>query len=234
MTTTVKLGLDKLAAAQSQPEVLINRTSDRIDVLVQPVAIDFADAPPSPAVDGDTYIIGTGSGPWAGLDGHVAYYADGWLTVEPALGWLFYVQADGTHYRFEDSVSPHTWVELATGGGGGGITGLDIGFYFPGGPPSPNQLLLKYVATRALTFAANFAEAQGHIGTNPTSSFVMTVSVAGVSVGTITVSTGGAFTFATSGGAAVDVVAGDQIEIAGPASADATAADIAATLVAAV
>lgn len=105
----------------------------------------------------------------------------------------------------------------------------DMGMFFPGNPSS-NQLLLKYIATRAMTFPSNFAGAYGHIGTNPTSSFIMNVSVNGSVVGTITVSTGGVFTFATTAGASVPVSSGERIEIAGPASADGTAADISATL----
>jgi len=110
---------------------------------------------------------------------------------------------------------------------------LDLGMFFPGIPAS-NQLMFKFVAARALELPANFAGSYGHIGTNPTSSFVMIVSVAGANVGTITVSTGGVFTFATTAGAVIPVDPGERIEIAGPASADGTAADIAATLLAGV
>jgi hypothetical protein len=109
---------------------------------------------------------------------------------------------------------------------------VDIGLFFPGGPPLTVQLLAKYVATRDMTFPANFAGSVGHIGTNPTGSFVMTVSVGGASAGTVTVNTSGVFSFATTAGAAVAVFAGDEIEIEAPVGTDATAADIALTLLA--
>jgi hypothetical protein len=116
--------------------------------------------------------------------------------------------------------------------GSGAANEVDIGLFFPGGPPLTNQLLAKFIAARAMTLPGNLVGSVGHVGTNPTGSFVMTVSVGGSSVGTITVSTGGVFTFATTAGAAVPVVAGDEIEIEAPAGTDATVADIAVTLVA--
>jgi hypothetical protein len=58
----------------------------------------------------------------------------------------------------------------------------------------------------------------------------MNVQVNGSSVGTITVSTGGAFTFNTAGGA-VSLVVGDRLKIVAPATPDATAALASFTLV---
>jgi hypothetical protein len=116
--------------------------------------------------------------------------------------------------------------------GSGADSEADIGLFFPGGPPLTNQLLAKYIPARAMTLPGNLVGSVGHVGTNPTASFVMVVSVGGSSVGTITVSTAGVFTFATTAGAPVAVLAGDEIEIEAPAGTDATVADIALTLVA--
>jgi hypothetical protein len=52
----------------------------------------------------------------------------------------------------------------------------------------------------------------------------------GSSVGTITISTAGAYTFVTSGGATVSFVAGDYIEFYGPGVADTQIANFGVTL----
>lgn len=92
--------------------------------------------------------------------------------------------------------------------------------------PVPYDIPLSYAGGPA----ANFSGSNGYIATNPTGSFVISVKDDGAEIGTITISTGGAFTFATSSGTAKTVAAGSRLEFVAPASADATAADIAATL----
>jgi hypothetical protein len=98
------------------------------------------------------------------------------------------------------------------------------------GTPTASELIGKLIVPRAVELAANFGGSYGHIGTNPTATFAVDVKDDGSTIGTISVSTGGAFTFTTSGGTAKTVAAGSRIEFFGPGTADATAADIAATL----
>lgn len=106
----------------------------------------------------------------------------------------------------------------------------DVGFYFPGTPIS-SELMWQFVASRDFQMQSDFQDSEGFILTNPTSSFVMDVDKNGSALGTITVSTGGAFTFAMSGSPteALDFVSGDRISVTGPAVADATAASISVT-----
>lgn len=106
----------------------------------------------------------------------------------------------------------------------------DVPLSYAGGPPAADEVLQGVVVPRQVDFAADFAGSAGYIGVNPTASFVVSVQDDGVEIGTITVSTGGVFTFATAGGTAKTVAAGSRIEFVGPASADATAAYILATL----
>jgi hypothetical protein len=73
------------------------------------------------------------------------------------------------------------------------------------------------------------AGAAGHIDTNPTAQLDIDVTDDGASIGTISVATNGAFTFATAGGSSKQVAAGSVIRFVAP---DATAAGIAATLIA--
>lgn len=96
--------------------------------------------------------------------------------------------------------------------------------------PMASALLGKVVLPRAVSLPANFTGARGHVDTNPTASFVITVTHNGTAIGTVTISTAGAFTFATSGGAAVSLAAGDIIRFVAPATPDATIAGIGLTL----
>jgi hypothetical protein len=214
------------------PAAGLNDALNVIDAVFIPSVISIGDAaPPGSPADGDLYIVGAGTGAWAGQDDNLARY------VAEGTFWQFFSGgtqvnlalnlADGDLYaNLGDS---NGWNVVSGGGGAANVS--DLAMFFPGTPGSA-QLMFKFVAARDFEFPANFAGAVGHIGTNPTGSFVMDVSVQGSNIGTITVSTGGAFTFATTGGLPIDVDAGDRIEIEAPVSTDATAADIAATLVA--
>lgn len=95
--------------------------------------------------------------------------------------------------------------------------------------PTDSEILLLFVAEQSMTFADNFSGSRGSCGTNPTSSFVMDVQKNGASVGSITISTGGAFTFNTTG-TTVTLAAGDVLKIVAPATADATCANVAISL----
>ena len=99
-------------------------------------------------------------------------------------------------------------------------------------PGQQPWLMGKLIAVRDIAFEANFSGSAGHVGTNPDATFDIDVKDDGVSIGTISVSTGGAFTFTTTSGTAKTVAAGSRIEFTAPANspAEATVADIAATL----
>jgi hypothetical protein len=112
---------------------------------------------------------------------------------------------------------------------------LDILFEFLGGsPPTASQVLGIYVALRSERFFANFdggsvggVAAKGTVVTNPTATFTANVyRNAAELIGTISISTSGVFTFATTGGVSFDLTAGQFLKIVGPASPDATIADI--------
>ena len=107
-----------------------------------------------------------------------------------------------------------------------------IGLFFVA-TPSSSEVIMLHVATSDFTFPANFSTptSKGSVGTNPTLSFALDVMRNGASIGTITIGTGGAFTFATAGGVAIGIAIGDTLKIVAPASADATIANVAITLV---
>lgn len=113
-----------------------------------------------------------------------------------------------------------------------GLTAFyDIPLSFAGTPDS-GALMGKLVTVRELDFEANFAGSAGHVGTNPGATFEIDVQDDGASIGTISISTGGVFTFTTTSGTAKTVVAGSRIEFyaSTDSPAEATIADIAVTL----
>jgi hypothetical protein len=95
--------------------------------------------------------------------------------------------------------------------------------------PTASEILLLFVAEQAMTFADDFAGSRGSCGTNPASSFALDVQKNGASVGTITISTGGVFTFVTTG-TTVSLAAGDVLKIVAPSSPDASCANVAISL----
>ena len=97
--------------------------------------------------------------------------------------------------------------------------------------PEAGALLGKVVLPHAVNLPANFTGARGHVETNPTASFDIMITRNGTSIGTVTIATSGAFSFATSGAAAVALAPGDVIRFVAPGTADATIAGIALTLV---
>lgn len=97
------------------------------------------------------------------------------------------------------------------------------------GSPAAQAFMGGASITHACTFPVDFDGASGAVQTNPGSDYIVTVQKNGVECGTITISSAGVFDFATTGGATVSCVYGDDITFHAPASG--TASDIIATLV---
>jgi hypothetical protein len=174
------------------------------------------------ATDGVRFFHIKNSGTSAGVvtvqvdDGTATDVARG-TTVAIAIGELSLLYTDGTNVELVNnaaSVSGQTY---------------DFGFSKDGIPAS-SEVLNKVIIPRAITIPADMAGSYGHIDANPTASFAIDVQDDGASIGTITVSTGGAFTFVTTSGTAKSVAAGSRITFVAPGSADATADWPAATI----
>lgn len=106
----------------------------------------------------------------------------------------------------------------------------DIATFYPGVPGS-SQLVMRWQAPRAVTVPSGATNSQASAGTAATGSTTFTIKKNGTSVGTIAWSASGtAGTFTVS--STVSLAAGDVLTITGPATADATLADIAITLAA--
>jgi hypothetical protein len=92
--------------------------------------------------------------------------------------------------------------------------------------PTASEVLLNHIFSETVYFPDNFAGSVAHIATNPTASFVLDVQKNGSSIGTLTVSTGGAMTFATTGSGEETFNSGDRLRILAPGTPDATAANM--------
>jgi hypothetical protein len=166
-----------------------------------------------------------------------------------AAGEAALLSCDGTNVRAEGGGGAAAFLELAdvpgayTGHAGrlvrvnAGETGLefvahayDFGFV-KAETPSSSEVIGKVVIPRAITLPADLAGAAGHVDTNPTAQFDVDLTDGGASIGTISIATGGTFTFTTVDNTAKSIAAGSVVRFVAPASTDATVAGLAVTLI---
>lgn len=218
--TTPRLGAPELTSGQATPETTVNEQIRFVEAFATRCVVkdrDLATPPGSPA-DGDAYLVAASpTGAWAGQAGKIAFYMN--------TAWLFVTVKEGFEIEVEDEDAAFTYRGAAWVSSLSGVR--PIGFFFTS-TPTASEILVLYTAVEAITIADDFAGSQGDVGTNPTTSFVLDVQKNGTSIGSVTISTAGAFTFATTGGA-VSLAAGDQLKVVAPAVADATAADVSIT-----
>jgi hypothetical protein len=98
------------------------------------------------------------------------------------------------------------------------------------GKPSSGEVVLLFVAPRAFRIPANAAGSYLKAGAAATGSSVFSIQKNGTQF--LTASVAGAGTTATFSSSQTDLAAGDVLRITAPATADATLADVAITLVA--
>jgi hypothetical protein len=139
--------------------------------------------------------------------------------------------AAGDHLLIEDSEDNNSKKRVRVANLPAGTQSYDFGFV-KADSPTTNEVIGKVVIPRSITIPADMAGAAGHIDSNPTAQLDIAVTDDGASIGTISIATNGAFTFATDGGTAKQVAAGSVIRFVAPNTPDATAAGIAATLIA--
>ena len=203
---------------------------------------EFPGNPASAARDGSTATwwettLGNQDPCWWAIDfGSVKTISELTLTMVPGfpnmMPTAFIVQTsiDGTKWQNEQRLVPATWVSP---------TPQSFDMFrkfnpyrvgtFLSSTPGASEVLLIHSLTSRVTFPDNFYGSTGHIETNPTASFAIDVQVNGVSVGTITVSTSGVFTFNTTA-AGLTLAPGDRLKLIAPGTPDATAAGLCLTL----
>ncbi len=99
MDDTPNLALPYLAPSQAQKHVTHNEALRRLDAVVQ-LSVKDRDrtAPPTAPGEGERHIVAAAAtGAWAGRDGAIAMWRDGaWGFAVPGVGWLAWVEAEGT------------------------------------------------------------------------------------------------------------------------------------------
>jgi hypothetical protein len=105
------------------------------------------------------------------------------------------------------------------------------------GRPAAGQIVAIYTADESTIFPANFAslDSVASLKNAPAATATYNVNVisGGVTTtkGTVQISTGSAFTFATTGGVSFTMAKNNRMEIIAPSSQDATLSDVGITLV---
>lgn len=117
----------------------------------------------------------------------------------------------------------------ANSGGSVASSAYDVILYVPL-QADPNEVVLIHTFTRDVTFLDNFAGSTGYVQTTPTASYVLTVARDGTTIGTITISTGGVFTFATTAATDEVFLTGSRMTITAPATTDGTLNNMTFTL----
>lgn len=107
----------------------------------------------------------------------------------------------------------------------GATVPYDFGLFISGLPEDGVECF-KIVAIRAFDLADDFAGARGHVGVNPTATAAFDVLKNGSSIGSVSISTSGVFTFNTTG-AGVSMAAGDRLSLTTPSPQDATLSNVA-------
>lgn len=100
--------------------------------------------------------------------------------------------------------------------------------------PLADEVVGKKIISRDLELPANLTGSLGSVGTNPAASFVLSLKDDGVEIATITISTGGVFTFATTSGTFKAVSSGSLLTLEAPSTPDASVADVVLTVLASV
>ncbi len=119
MTSSPRVGLPYLDAAQAQKHVTMNEALARVDMAAagRVETMDLGSPPASP-VEGDAHIVAAGAvGEWAGQDNNVAVFLNGgWDFIQPWAGWRLWV-ASKSGSAVHDGVGWHLVDQPASAGG---------------------------------------------------------------------------------------------------------------------
>ncbi len=217
-----KLGYGELVEGQAIPETTVNEMARYLEQGAGHFIIKDRDlaTPPGLPAQGDAYYVAAApTGAWAGHAGDIAFYMGAaWEFIEVIEGFTFWVNDENTFLGWDGAAL----VVL------GGYPPYWVPFFFTTTPVG-DEILLIHTFGEEIDFLNDFAGSVGDVGTNPTASFVLTISIDGSDIGTITIATGGGITFVTTGGA-LTVTTGQVMRVRGPTTPDATVANVSLTL----
>lgn len=106
MTSTSRLSLPVIEAAQAQKHVTHNEALVLLDALTQlTVESRVLTAPPGSPAEGACYIpASSATGAWNGWDEQIAVYSGGWFRIVPQPGLKAWVRAERLTVTYEDGV----------------------------------------------------------------------------------------------------------------------------------
>lgn len=106
MTDTANLKIPLLAASQAQKHVTMNEALTRIDAALQLRVASRSLMSPPVSIEGDVYIVATGSDQeWGGRDGEIAFATgNGWSFLNPQAGWKIWVADEARWACFDGTV----------------------------------------------------------------------------------------------------------------------------------
>lgn len=187
--------------------------------LTNKVVLSQTTALPGSPTDGDIYIVPSG-----GDAKKIAFRSESaWLYSVPEEGWFAWV-ADTNKLVYYDGTN---WTEFAPSSSGPAIIELSM---FAGAAPTASEILFRHEFTVAASIASGLTGSQGSAGTAATASTVLTLRKNGTSFGTATWAAAGTEpTFAAA--SATSFAIGDVLSITGPATPDATLANISLSIV---
>lgn len=176
-------------------------------------------APPVGPTDLDAYIVGdTATGAWETHDGEIAIYDDSveaWKFMAMTEGMVVYVQDENTEYQY-------TGAALALS------RPYIVACFYPG-VLEDAALCLRHTVVVAANFPVDLVGSYSKAGAAATAETVFDIKKNGSGIGTATFAASG-----TSGtlamASAASFAVGDVLSIHGPATADATLADVDFTL----
>lgn len=118
---TARLGLPLLKAAQAHKHVTVNEALVRLDALVNAAVLTFGRAePPIEPVEGETHVVGEGTGEWSGASGALAFRVNGgWRFAQPTPGQRIWLRAEGRALLFDG----HGWTAVDGAGDGAAAAG---------------------------------------------------------------------------------------------------------------
>lgn len=238
--TTTHLLMPFIAASQAQKHITHNEALALLDALVHLSVIDNAlSTPPGAPAEGDRYIVAAAAtDDWTGWEGSVAAFIGGiWVELTPNTGWVVWVESASGRFVY----SGGGWVASIEDASSDGktyfrkdnawVTGWPYDFRLEfAGTPIGSEVMGKIVFARETVIAADMAGSAGSVGVTPTATFNIDVRDDGVSIGTVSIATDGAFTFTTVGGTAKTILAGSEVTFIAPV-ADATILDIIITFI---
>jgi hypothetical protein len=231
---STNLGAPALSGGQVTPEITVNDAVGRLDAAVtETLVVDLTNSVTLTTLQYQTAmrfsITPTGSAKTLTLPAvkRLCYIGnDGTLAISVVKGSTSISLAAATGGFFYTDGTTNGLIQLASSGAGGGaLEPFDLATYVLG-TPIANQVLLRFKAVRAFTWASALSGSQFSAGVAATASYTVTIKQNGSSIGTLVWAAAGTtptVTFSST----VNFAAGDLIEIIAPATPDATLAQIA-------